>query len=115
MNLLKKIWYLQPSVDTFNKDKYQYVSGSHWNQHKRKLQQIKEENKVIGQKVMHQQFEQSDYKKKLKEDIKDYIQLRNSIRKCKPSKEHKTSKTDRPPHKLEQIHKPNQEEKEGKV
>ena len=66
MTLLKKIWHLQPSVDTYNRDKYQYVSGSHWNQHKRKLEQIKEENKLIGKKVMHQQLEHSDYKKKLK-------------------------------------------------
>ena len=70
MNLLKKIWNLQPSVKTYNSDKYQYVSGSNWNLHKRKLEQIKEENKWIGKKVMHQHVDSADYKKKLKEEIK---------------------------------------------
>ena len=84
MNLLKKIWHLQPSVKTFHTDRYQYVSGSNWNLHKRKLEQIKEENKLIGKKVMHQQIDTNDYKKKLNQEIKDYIQLRDKIRKCKP-------------------------------
>ena len=73
MSLLKKIWNLQPSVKTYNSDKYQYVSGSNWNLHKRKLEQIKEENKWIGKKVMHQIIDSGDYKKKLKDEIKDYI------------------------------------------
>lgn len=67
LNLLKRIWNLQPSVDTFNRDRYQYVSGSNWNLHKRKLEEIKEQNKLIGQKVLHQQVDSADYKKRLKE------------------------------------------------
>lgn len=83
MNLLKKIWHLQPSVDTFHSDRYQFVSGSNWNLHKKKLDQIKEENRKLGQKVLHHQIDPADYKKKLKEEIKDYLELKNSIRKCK--------------------------------
>ena len=83
MNLLKKIWHLQPSVKTFNSDRYQYVSGSNWNLHKKKLEQIKEENKLIGKKFMGQQHDTQDYKKKLKEEIKGYLELRDSIRKVK--------------------------------
>lgn len=67
MNLLRKIWHLQPSVKTFSTDKYQYVSGSNWNLHKKKLEQIKQENKVIGKKVLHQQADSQDYKKRLKD------------------------------------------------
>lgn len=37
MFLLKKIWHLQPSVSTFHPDRYQYVSGSNWNNQKKKL------------------------------------------------------------------------------
>jgi len=33
---------------------------------------------------MLQQLEVKDYKKKLKEEIKDYIERRNSIRRFKP-------------------------------
>lgn len=44
MNLLKRIWGLEPTVNTFNEDRYQYKSGSNWNQHKMKLSQIKGEN-----------------------------------------------------------------------
>jgi len=83
MYLLKKIWNLQPSVQTFHPDKYQYISGSNWNLHKKKLEQIKEENKLIGQKVLHQQVDTAEYKKKLKLEIKEYLELRDSIRKCK--------------------------------
>lgn len=83
MNLLKRIWHQNPSVKTFNSDRYQYVSGSNWNLHKKKLEQIKEENKLIGKKVLHQQPDLGDYKKRLKEEIKGYIDLRDSIRKHK--------------------------------
>ena len=83
MFLLKKIWHIEPSFNTFNSDKYKYVSGSNWNLHKKKLEQIKEENKMIGKKVLTTQFIAGDYKKKLKEQIKEYIELRDSIRKFK--------------------------------
>ena len=73
MNLLKRIWHQNPSVKTFNSDPYQYVSGSNWNLHKRKLEQIKAENKAIGKKVLHQQPDLGGYKKRLKEEIKEYV------------------------------------------
>lgn len=84
MLLLKKIWHIEPSFNTFNSDKFQYVSGSNWSLHKKKIQQIKQENKAIGKKFLQQQLETADYKKKLKQDIKGYIELRDSIRKFKP-------------------------------
>ena len=83
LNLLRRIWNLQPSVKTYNSDKYQYVSGSNWNLHKKKLEQIKEENKWIGKKVMTHHLDSADYKKRLKGEIKEYLELRDSIRKCK--------------------------------
>lgn len=73
MSLLKKIWHLQPSVRTFHPDHYQYVSGSNWNNQKKKLEQIKQENKIIAMKVVHQHIDPTDYKKKLKEEIREYI------------------------------------------
>ncbi len=39
---------MHPTVKTFHSDKYQYSSGSNWNLHKKKLEQIKVENKLIG-------------------------------------------------------------------
>ena len=96
MNLLKRIWHQNPSVKTFNSDRYQYVSGSNWNLHKKKLEQIKEENKLIGKKVLHQQPDLGDYKRRLKEEIKEYIELRDGIRKHKfkepKQKGHKSQK-----------------------
>lgn len=84
MSLLKRIWNLEPSVKTFANDKFQFVSGSNWNLHRKKQEQIKQDNLKIGQKVLLQQIEVKDYKKKLKEEIKEYIELRDSIRKIKP-------------------------------
>ena len=37
MFLLKRIWHVEPSITTFHADKYQFVSGSNWNHHKKKL------------------------------------------------------------------------------
>jgi len=67
MHLLKKIWNLEPTISTFNSDKFQYVSGSNWSQYKKKQECIREENKKIGQKVLMHKVEVEDYKKKLKE------------------------------------------------
>ena len=41
MTLLKRIWHLEPTVDSFKNDKFQYVSGSNWHHHKKKLSEIK--------------------------------------------------------------------------
>jgi hypothetical protein len=41
MCLLKKIWNLEPTIKTFNEDRFQYISGSNWNQQKKKLSEIK--------------------------------------------------------------------------
>ncbi len=83
MHLLKKIWHAEPAISTFSSDKFQHVSGSNWNLHKKKVEQIKEENKLIGKKIFEKQLETMDFKKKLKQEIKEYIELRNSIRKFK--------------------------------
>ncbi len=51
---------------------------------KKKLQEIKDENRRMGIKVFTQQYlEKKDFKQKLKEEIKEYIELRNNIRKLK--------------------------------
>ena len=64
--------------------------------HKKKMEQIKEENKAIGRKIMQEQVDSLDYKKKLKSEIKEYLELRDSIRKCKPAaSKHQSSKSDR--------------------
>lgn len=52
MHLLKKIWNLEPTIKTFNQDRYQYISGSNWNQQKRKLSEIKEENKRLEKQLI---------------------------------------------------------------
>ena len=118
MNLLKKIWHLQPSVKTFHQDRYQYVSGSNWNLHKKKLEQIKAENKLIGQKFIHQQHDTQDYKKKLKEEIKEYVELRDNIRKVKVSpNKNRHSKSEKKivaGFKLEKMEKAGEEGKEEK-
>jgi hypothetical protein len=66
MSLLKRIWNLEPTIKTFANDKFQFVSGSNWNLHRKKQEQIKQDNLKIGQKVLLQQIEVKDYKKKLK-------------------------------------------------
>lgn len=86
LSLLKKIWNLQPSVNTFHQDRYQFTSGSNWGLRKKNMDQIKQENKLIALKVTHQHVDPNDYKKKLKEEIKSYIELRDGIRKMKVSK-----------------------------
>lgn len=70
MHLLNKIWHLKPTINTFYEDKFQYISGSNWNLQKKNFEMIKKENKLIGHKVLEQQTEVKEYKKKLKEDIK---------------------------------------------
>jgi hypothetical protein len=66
MGLLKRIWNLEPTVNSFSNDKFQFISGSNWTQTKRKLEEIKVQNKKLGLKVLQQQMEVKDYKKKLK-------------------------------------------------
>lgn len=38
---------------------------------------------MLGKKVLNQQTDQSDFKKRLKAEIKDYLELRDGIRKHK--------------------------------
>ena len=84
MTLLKRIWHLEPTVDTFKNDKFQYVSGSNWHQQKKKMGDIKVENQKIASKMHTHDFKATDYKKKLRDEIKEYIELREHVRKFKP-------------------------------
>lgn len=70
MFLLKKIWNLEPSVNTFNEDRYQHISGSNKIHQKKKMSEIKEENERHEKKLQLQQHIQKDeFKKKLKQNI----------------------------------------------
>lgn len=104
MSLLKRIWHLEPTVDTYKDDKYQYISGSNWHHHKKKLGEIKQENQKIVKKMHTHDFKAGDYKKRIKEEIKEYIELREHIRKFKPKQSpSKRTLSERQPVKLEKI------------
>lgn len=86
MFLLKKIWGQGAAVQNFSEGKFQFVSGSNWNHSQRVVKGIKEENKRIIQKIGTIVMD-TDYHKKLKADIKDYLQMRDHVRKIKSSPE----------------------------
>lgn len=111
MSLLKRIWHIQPSVKTFHQDQYQFTSGSNWGFRKKNMDQIRQENKLIALKMNHQNVDYIDYKKKLKEEIKSYIELRDGIRKIRDdkSKNCKSQKKETTALKLDKINHPKQE------
>ncbi len=84
MGLLKRIWHLEPTIDSYHKNKFQHRSGSNWHHHQQQMSQIKQENQKIVQKMHTHNLEVKDYKKRLKEEIKEYIELREHVRKIKP-------------------------------
>ena len=61
----------------------QYVSGSNWYYKKRQAQAIKEENKRIASNIINTKIDTKDYKKKIQNEIKEYLGLRDQIRKFK--------------------------------
>jgi hypothetical protein len=69
------------------------VSGSNRAYQQRRQAEIKDENKRIGRKMLLQKLEVPDFKNKLKAEIKDYIELRDSIRRIKNSSEGKIKRT----------------------
>ena len=73
MGLLKRIWHLEPTIDSYNSNRFQHVSGSNWHQHQQQMQHIKQENQKIVQKMQTHHLEVKEYKKKLKDEIKEYM------------------------------------------
>lgn len=75
---------MPPKVETQNGDsKYQFVSGSHRTFHLKKQAEIKQENNRIIRKAVIQRLEKRDFKEKMREEIKDYLELRDGIRRFK--------------------------------
>jgi hypothetical protein len=69
------------------------VSGSNWTHHQKKQAEIKDENRRLGRKMLIQHLEKQDFKTKLKAEIKDYLELRDSIRKMKKSTDARIKRT----------------------
>ena len=42
MGLLKRIWHLEPTIDSYNTNKFQHVSGSNWHHHQQQMNHIKQ-------------------------------------------------------------------------
>lgn len=84
MSLINKLWTLPPKVETQNDDsKYQFVCGSHRNFQLKKQAEIQEENNRIIRKAIIQRLEKRDFKEKMREEIKDYLELRDKTRRFK--------------------------------
>ena len=78
------MWTLAPKVETQNGDgKYQFVSGSHRTFHLKKQAEIQEENNRMVRKAVIQRLEKRDFKEKMREEIKDYLELRDKTRRFK--------------------------------
>lgn len=51
----------------------QHQSGSNWSLKKRQFSTINEQNKKIGINIISQRTDKKEYKKKLEEEIKEYL------------------------------------------
>ena len=61
------------------------MSGSNFHYKKRRADSVKEENKKLATNILLKKNDVKDYKKKMDNEIKEYLELRNHIRKMKPS------------------------------
>lgn len=79
---MEKIWKMSSNLKTdSNVMHLQHQSGSNWVLKKKQAETIKEENKRLGVNLLSTKTDVKEYKKKLGQEIKEYLELRNNIRK----------------------------------